>query len=145
MVVIDPTCRLLEKKRAPIDASQWREKALFSVMIAHLSLHPHAFVSLPTYFMSPTFCPTVSFSTDNRQSSHAVHLLCLWRRPSESLSAQSYSFFPSFFSPHILPSCLLSLSIPVNATPSITVLLLPVTSLSASSFCYDLQADAALA
>lgn len=65
------------------------EKALFWVMIPHLSLHPHAFISLPTYFMSPmslsfSLSLHLFFSTDNRQPSHAVHLLCLWRRPSES-------------------------------------------------------------
>jgi len=35
------------------------EKALFSVIIPHLSLHPHAFISLPTYFMSPTCSPSL--------------------------------------------------------------------------------------
>lgn len=94
-------------------------------MIPHLSLHPHAFISLPTYFMSPTCSPSASlflslsllclpffFSTDNRQSSHAVNLLCFWRRPSESPNTlfpslsfslsklKSYSgLSPSFFHP----------------------------------------------
>lgn len=36
------------------------ERALFSVMIPHLSFHPHAFISLPTYFMSPTCSPSPS-------------------------------------------------------------------------------------
>lgn len=36
------------------------EKALLSVMIPHLSHHPHTFISLPTYFMSPTCSPSVS-------------------------------------------------------------------------------------
>lgn len=96
------------------------------------------------------------FSTDNRQSSHAVHLLRLWRRPSESPNTLSLflsqlkshsGLFPSFFSLHILPSCLLSLSIPMNTTrfvaaslvcsPSLPSLIssLPVISLSVQCMC----------
>lgn len=98
------------------------ERALFSVMIPHLSFHPHAFISLPTYFMSPTCSPSpspsfslplsfsLSFSTDNRQSSHAVHLFRLWRRPSESAKpCFSAEISLSPFSIFLQPACSSSL------------------------------------
>ena len=115
---------------------------------------------------SPSLSLSFFFSTDYCQSSHAVHLLRLWRRPSESPSPLSLSqlkshagHFPSFFSLHILPSCPLSLSISMNTThyiaaslvcspaPPSLISLLPVISFS--SVCvfnlyYDLKRAALL-
>lgn len=101
-------------------------------------------------YISPSLFLSFFFSTDNRQSSHAVHLLCLWRRPSESPNTLSAQIFPPFFSPHVLPSCLLSLSIPMNTTHSIAASLvcspsLPslISSLPVFQFnvCFELVTD----
>ncbi len=101
---------------------------MLSSHFPHTSCHPHALLLfLSLYPPSLSLFLSFVFSTDNRQSSHAVHLLRFWRRPSESpntlslfLSAQTSltGIFPSFFSLHILPSCLLALSSPMNTTCS---------------------------
>lgn len=85
---------------------------MLSSHFPHTSCHP----CLPP--------PHLFFSTDNRQSSHAVHLLCLWRRPSESpnpLTLLPQNSLWTFF--HLSSVCPLSLSIPMNTTHSIAALM----------------------
>lgn len=105
-------------------------------MILHLSLHPRAFISLPTYITSPTCSPSVSppslsllFLSFSPQIIANHHMQSIsFASGGDPVSHQhslsqlkSHSgLFPSFFSLHILPSCLLSLSIPMNTTHSKT-------------------------
>lgn len=98
------------------------------------------------------------FSTDNRQSSHAVHLLRLWRRPSESLSLSaqislwSFSIFlqpayPSFLSfvivysyeCHSLHCCLAGLQSFSSQLDLVTSCHFSFSSMYVFNFCYDLK------
>lgn len=115
------------------------ERALFSVMIPHLSFHPHAFISLPTYFMSltcsPSPSPSFSLSLSLSLSPQIIanhHMQSISfasggdpvSQPNPVSQLKSHSrLFPSFFSQHALPPCLLSLSIALNTTHFIAALL----------------------
>lgn len=86
----------------------------------HLTSHilhvTHMLSFCPPLLSSPLLCSTLSslfsspllpsppyFSADNCQPSHAVHLLCFWRRPSESPYTHTLSsLLPSPFLPHFL-------------------------------------------
>ena len=64
---------------------------MLSSHFPHTSCHPRALLlSLSLYPLPLSSCLSFS-STDNRQSSHAVHLLRFWRRPSESPNTLSRS------------------------------------------------------
>lgn len=106
------------------------------------------------------------FSTDNRQSSHAVHLLRLWRRPSESpntlslpLSAQislwPFSIFlqpayPSFLSSvivcsyeyHSLHCCLAGLRSFSSKLDVVTSCHFSFSSMYVLNFCHALKTAA---
>lgn len=120
------------------------------------SCHPHALLS---FFLSLSVSVSLSFSlsfffsADNRQPSHAVHLLRIWRRPSESpkvssnltldifhLSSPAY---PSFLSSvivcsyqhHSLHCCLAGLQSFSSKPDLITSCYLSFSSVYVFNFC----------
>lgn len=85
---------------------------VFSSTCFHFTSHilhvTHVLSFSLSFFLPLSF--SLSFSTDNRQSSHAVHLFRLWRRPSESAKpCFSAEISLSPFSIFLQPACSSSL------------------------------------
>lgn len=74
----------------------------------HLTSHIlHSPTCSPSASLFPvSLCLSFFFSTDNRQSSHAVHLLRFWRRPSESPNTLSFSSNLTLAVFHLTSACI---------------------------------------
>lgn len=100
------------------------EKALFSVIILHLYLHPYAFISLQSYLMLPL--PSISLSLSLSPQIIANHHMqsisfASGGDPvspinSVQISLWTFSVFSLCSRLTFLPSCCVSLSICLNTT-----------------------------